>query len=331
MSSHDLRSSREIWTEYWQGGRRGCLTDDAPASAQTHIADLWRNWFQRQSRETRILDLACGAGDVARIALAVGAEARLAFAIEGVDLAELDSAIGTQASAHGSAMRLQGGIDISRLPFPDRSFDCAVSQFGIEYADVNAACRELARVLKPGGGGLLLLHDRESAISTAAAARLQAFASVIGEGGLFDRAKQTYEAVAARAAEPVVASRLAKFRQNLRAAAEAHAARWAWESNVREILGFFDGLARNVRFYDPFDALRRLEDAHAKIAAWKARQEWQLPAALDKSGVAALAELFSRSGLEPIELDLVKDPATGAILARQLTFAATAGAGNRGQ
>lgn len=330
MSSHDLRSSRQVWTEYWRGGRRGCLTDEAPASAQDHIANLWRNWFQRQPREARILDLACGAGDVARIALAVGAEARLGFVIEGVDLAELDSSVETKASANGSVMRLQGSIDISRLPFPDSGFDCAVSQFGIEYADTKAACCELARVLKPGGTGLLLLHDRESAISTAAAARLQAFASVVGNSSLFDSAKQAYEAIATRAAEPVVASRLAKFRQSLRAAAEAHGARWAWESNVREILGFFDDLARNVRFYDPFDALRRLEDAHAKIAAWKARQEWQLSAALDQSGAAALAELIGRTGLEPLGLDVVKDPATGAILARQLTLGAV-GAGDRGQ
>lgn len=323
----DRRFSREIWTEYWRGGRRGCLTDEAPASARDHIAGLWRDWFRQQPHKARILDLACGAGEVARIAFSISAETQLAFVVEGVDLAELDERVETRASAGGTTMRLHGGIDIARLPFPDRSFDCAVSQFGIEYADTEAACRELSRVLKPGSSGLFLLHDKESEISAAAAERLQAFTSVIGDGDLFDRAKQAYEAIAGRAAELAVVSRLAKFRQSLRAATDAQAARFPWESNLREILNFFDDLARNARLYDPFEALRRLEDARAMIAAWKSRQELQLSAALDNTGAAALAELTRRSGLKPIELDVVKDPATGAILARQLTFAAMDTAG----
>src|ERR1700747_2162393 len=91
MSGHDAKSSAWIWTEYWRTGRQGCLTDEAPPSAQAHIQSLWRSFFQELPRGARIVDLACGSGEVARIALSVGEAARLAFAIEGVDLAQLRS------------------------------------------------------------------------------------------------------------------------------------------------------------------------------------------------------------------------------------------------
>src|SRR5579864_3867808 len=99
MSSHDRQLSRQIWTEYWRSGRAGCLTDEAPPSARDHIAKLWHSWFGQLSCGTRILDLACGAGEVARTALRVGSEAQLRFQIEGVDLAELAGTAETQASA----------------------------------------------------------------------------------------------------------------------------------------------------------------------------------------------------------------------------------------
>jgi len=323
MSSHDLQSSRRIWTEYWRGGRRGCLTEEAPASARGHIENLWRCWFRQLPRGARIIDLATGAGDVARNALSIGGEAELRFVIEGVDLAEFDGTVETEPSARGTTMRVQGSIDLARLPFSNKSFDCAVSQFGIEYAHVEAACCELARVLKPTGGGLFLVHHRESEISTAAASRLQAFTSVIGNSAMLDSARQVYEAISARASQSLVAARLQKFRQSLHAALETHSLGYAWETNLREILGFLSDLARNPHIYDPFDALRRLDAARDMIAAWKSRQESQLAAALDENGMRAFADTHRRCGLNPLEISVVKDPANGAILAWRFAFAAT--------
>ncbi len=324
MSSHDLQSSRRIWTEYWRSGRQGCLTEEAPASARNHIANLWCSWFKERRYGAHILDLACGAGDVARIALSVGAGSKLDFVIEGVDLAELEGAVETTAAANGTSMRLQGGVDMTHLPFADRSFDCAVSQFGIEYADLNAASRELARAMKPDGGGLFLVHHKKSAISSAAASRLQAFTQVIGDGAVFERARQTYQAMSAHAAESVVETRLSEFRRSLRRAVDIHATAYAWETNLREILNFLSDLARNPHVYDPHDALRRLNDARDTIAAWDSRLQSQLAAARDESGIEAFAATIGGSGLKPLEIGVVSDPASGAILAWQLVFAASA-------
>ena len=320
MSSEDLEASRRIWTEYWHGGRRSCLTGDAPASAQTHVESLWRDWFGRLPQRARIIDLACGAGEVARLAALVSEQMGLRFTIDGVDLADCDGASET------SSVRLKGGIDLANLPFADKSFDCAVSQFGIEYADVDAACREIAKVMKPQGSGLFLVHHRQSAISLAAASRLQAFADVIADGTVLDSATAVYEAIAARAGELAIKTRLAEFRQQLRRAAESHSRSHAGEANIREIIGFLADLARNPLAYDPFDAIRRISTARAMIAAWKARQEAQRNAARDENGIRSLAATLARFGLGCRETAVVNDPADGSILAWKLELTKTADA-----
>ena len=321
MSSHDLQSSRRIWTEYWRSGRGGCLTDEAPVSARKHLAALWRAWFLDLPRGARIVDLACGSGEVARIALSTSAEARLAFNIEGVDLA--DGIGGTDRAGNGTTLHLLGGVDLCRLPFPADSFDCAVSQFGIEYGDVEGACCEVARVLKPASRGLFLVHHSESAITSAARARLQAFAYVIGNGMAFDRARQVYEGIAHGAGESAAATQLSEFRQSLRDALAVHSTECPWETNLREILHFLSDLARSPQIYDPFDALRRLAAARDMIAAWKSRQESQLAAARDEAGMRVFAETMRRSAMEPGDISVVKDPASDAVLAWRLTIVAT--------
>jgi ubiquinone/menaquinone biosynthesis C-methylase UbiE len=321
MSGHDPGSSAWIWTEYWRGGRRGCLTDEAPPSAQAHIESLWRSFFQELPRRARVIDLACGSGEVARVAFTVSAEAHLEFCIEGVDLA--DGIGGTEESDSGTTLRLRGGIDLSCLPFPDNGFDCVVSQFGIEYANVSGACRELARVLQPAGRGQFLVHHSESAITSAARARLQAFASVIGDGVAFNRARQLYEGIAQRAGQSAIVARLSEFRSCIRKALAAHAAQCSWEMNLREILGFLADLGRHPQIYDPVDALSRIDAARDSITAWKARQQSQLAAAQDAAGMEALAATMRASDLRPGEIGQVNDPESGGVLAWRLDFAAT--------
>lgn len=97
----------------------------------------------------RILDLACGAGIVARLAAKrLGGQA----AITGLDLSPDMLAV-----AHASAVR--EGLEIAwlegraeALPFPDASFELALCQQGFQFfPDRIAAAGEVRRVLSPGG------------------------------------------------------------------------------------------------------------------------------------------------------------------------------------
>jgi SAM-dependent methyltransferase len=93
----------------------------------------------------RVLDVACGTGVVAREA---ARRCGTTGSVAGLDLG---------AGMIAVARRLAPGVDFREgdalaLPWPDAAFDAVVCQFGLMFfGDQEAAVRELARVLRPGG------------------------------------------------------------------------------------------------------------------------------------------------------------------------------------
>jgi demethylmenaquinone methyltransferase/2-methoxy-6-polyprenyl-1,4-benzoquinol methylase len=106
---------------------------------------------QRWRRETvkavvqpgdRVLDAACGTGDLAIIAAKVGAN------VTGLDFSE---AMLERARRKATEIDWIRG-DLLALPFDDESFDAATVGFGVRnVADLPGALEELRRVLRPGG------------------------------------------------------------------------------------------------------------------------------------------------------------------------------------
>jgi ubiquinone/menaquinone biosynthesis C-methylase UbiE len=105
----------------------------------------------------RVLEVACGTGIVTQRLLE--------------RLGERGSLVATDLNeamiAHGRArLDAQPGVvdwrpaDATKLPFPDRSFDAVVCQFGLMFfPDKAAGVREAWRVLKPGGAYLFNVWD----------------------------------------------------------------------------------------------------------------------------------------------------------------------------
>jgi SAM-dependent methyltransferase len=94
----------------------------------------------------RVLDVACGTGDLAL------AMARAGSVVTGIDLAENRIRL---ARAHAAAaclpVRFETG-DAEWLPYPSGSFDVVTSAFGAMFAPhPHRAAEELIRVCRPGG------------------------------------------------------------------------------------------------------------------------------------------------------------------------------------
>jgi demethylmenaquinone methyltransferase/2-methoxy-6-polyprenyl-1,4-benzoquinol methylase len=105
----------------------------------------WRRWTaERVVREgDRVLDAACGTGDLALADLLAGAGQ-----VVGVDFSE---PMLERARRKSTAIEWVQG-DLSQLPFPDADFQAATVGFGLRnVSDLDAALRELRRVLEPGG------------------------------------------------------------------------------------------------------------------------------------------------------------------------------------
>jgi len=95
---------------------------------------------------TRVLDVACGTGNLA-IPLARGGAI-----VTGVDIApNLIAQARERSRAEGLEVNFDEG-DAEQLPYPNASFDVVVSMFGAMFAPrPEIVVSELARVLKPGG------------------------------------------------------------------------------------------------------------------------------------------------------------------------------------
>ncbi|MDX6578658.1 MAG: demethylmenaquinone methyltransferase / 2-methoxy-6-polyprenyl,4-benzoquinol methylase [Gaiellales bacterium] len=90
----------------------------------------------------RVLDAACGTGDLAIADLKAGASR-----VTGLDFSE---AMLARARKKAPLEWIQG--DLLALPFADATFDAATVGFGARnVADLQLALRELRRVLRPGG------------------------------------------------------------------------------------------------------------------------------------------------------------------------------------
>jgi demethylmenaquinone methyltransferase/2-methoxy-6-polyprenyl-1,4-benzoquinol methylase len=117
--------------------------------AMNHVmtAGLDRHWRRITIEQTvragdRVLDACCGTGD-----LAVGARGRGAEVV-GLDFSEK---MLERARRKEPAIEWVCG-DVLSLPFDAASFDAATVGFGVRNVeDLEAALRELRRVLRPGG------------------------------------------------------------------------------------------------------------------------------------------------------------------------------------
>lgn len=99
----------------------------------------------------RVLDVCCG---TAMLSLEVAGRLGLQGKVTGVDFSPEMLATGERnlrAHPAGQRVELLPG-DALELPFPDNSFDSAVSGFALRnLADVVAALAEMRRVVRPGG------------------------------------------------------------------------------------------------------------------------------------------------------------------------------------
>jgi arsenite methyltransferase len=129
-------------------------TDDVVAQRRATLEAL------ALSPGEHVLDIGSGPGLLAAsMGEAVGPGGRVA----GVDPSESMRAMASARTAPAPMEFVAG--DACSLPFPDDSFDAAVSTQVYEYvADMPAALREVHRVLRPGGRLLVLDTDWDSVV-----------------------------------------------------------------------------------------------------------------------------------------------------------------------
>ena len=120
-----------------------------------HVASLglW-NWFRARFVATielqpgyRVLDVCAGTNAIG-IALL---EKQPDLEVQAIDRSEAMQAVGRE-NARRRGFHIESTIgDVHTLPFPDDHFDVATLQYASRHLRILDVCREVKRVLKPGG------------------------------------------------------------------------------------------------------------------------------------------------------------------------------------
>lgn len=136
----DLEALKARLKATWMAGDFGEVAKSIESHAEAFIA---RRAIQPGMR---VLDVACGTGNLALPAAKAGA------VVTGVDIAtNLIEQARSRARREGVNAQFDEG-DAEALPYPDASFDLVVSMYGAMFAPrPERAAAELVRVCRPGG------------------------------------------------------------------------------------------------------------------------------------------------------------------------------------
>ena len=138
--SSELEALKTKLRDTWIAGDFGQIAKSYESGAEDFIKRL------NLQPGTRLLDIACGTGNVALPA------ARLGGVVTGVDIApNLVEQARQKAASEGLSAKFDVG-DAESLPYADESFDAVVTMFGAMFAPrPELAAAEIKRVCRPGG------------------------------------------------------------------------------------------------------------------------------------------------------------------------------------
>lgn len=277
---------RETWSRYWSSGQtHSCFAAGKPFDS----GFVWDSFFAALAPGARVLDLACGAGALTRLAV----EHPHGFAVTGADYA--------QALAPVEGARVVAGAALEALPFEAGAFDAAISQFGLEYADTKAALMEAARVLAPGGRLGVLAHARDGEAVAAARTRIARAASLIAPDGLAAQVRALGEARASGQGEAQALEIVRRLFAEETARPLDETTHWAM-SFLAEILN------RKDRFPPPY-LIENAQTVLDEVSAHSARLNLMTDASLDDAAALALAEAARAAGLSTANPETVRDSA----------------------
>ena len=276
------------WRRYWREHRLAACVPDNPDSAAA-IETHWRGFFTEFPAGNRVLDIATGNGVLlvwgARAARATGRE----LTLTGIDLADIDPArFLPEHRVDLAAARFIGNTAAESLPFADGSFDVVVSQYGLEYADLEPALSEAARVLAAGGQLHWLAHGSDSIVVAQGRAQLVDIDLLLGSKGPF-AAMITY--IRARVRGRNVSRATRELTEALRSA-EAHCAANPPATLVRQLCGGILDTANQFEKYHPADVERWLAENRKRLRGQRQRGRDLLSACLSRRRLAQVKQVF---------------------------------------
>ena len=293
---------RAAWDLFWSYDRLASFGTGAGAGNYGEaIAAGWRDYFAALPAQSRVLDLCTGNGAIAVIAVEAGNKLQ----VTGADLAAVQPAAFVSGSRRSlSKIHFLANTNAEQLPFEDASFDAMVSQYGVEYSDLDKSLPEAARVLAPGGRLRFAAHAAEGSVAARTKGAIADADFLLDYIDLPGRAAACFHAnldlERRRASGPLGQAqaqlRYGTFRDGLKAVADrtTSAADVDMLTSVHRSL---TDLFQQRQSYDEATLLAKVAALRTEIEAHRERERALLEAALSAEQVAAIREGLQQLGL----------------------------------
>ena len=303
---------RKAWDLFWSYDRLASFgTGQGAGNYGAAIADGWTAMFRALPAGSRVLDLCTGNGAIAVMAV----EAGDGLEVTGADLASVKPAAFVSRDKDAlRKIRFLSETPAEALPLDNDSFDAVVSQYGIEYSDLERSLPEAVRVLAPGGRLRFACHAAEGSVAAETRRAVKDADFLLDQIDLTGRAAECIRAILSvergRAAGPFEQTsaqmKYGAFRDGLQAVADR--ARDAADApmlvsvhrSLTELFQQRQGLP-DTEIGTRIGALRDEIEAHRE------RERALLGAALSAEEMGELAEQLGDAGLRQIALGEQRD------------------------
>jgi len=312
------------WKAFWADGADGRTRAATSPELRTFWADLFARSFDGRT-QARMLDIATGPGILIEHALAYAADQDDRFALH---------AVGSDLSEHAGAKTLRSSdegrvnlvvADAAQPPFAESTFDLVASQFGVEYAGLDAVMAAAGH-LAPGGRLALVMHLAGGDIEDYCRACADLLGQVKTTGvfacayALLNQARDVldgkeHDRDRAQALEQeFVAARDQLLRSMHAASQEAMAV----TPFLARMLNDLNQLCARRYAYAPPDALNWVQHQEREVEVYRRRMQSMLEAAQTPEDLGALQTRLEASGFESVRYDKVVSASHGNAFAWRL-------------
>ena len=299
---------REDWDRYWAHGYLTSCANAFPGNYEGRIRKIWESFFAGLPAGGRLLDLATGNGAIALLASDFSIANDKGFEVHGIDRARINPAAawtGDRAVLEG--VRFHGQTSAEQTGFPAAHFCAVTGQYALEYTDIPATLKELARVLAPGARGRFVMHHPDSVVIQTSREEFAHGRLLFEETRLFEKGETLLRRIIdarspadlARLAEDPVAQ-AARANLNEAAARVTRAIEASPEPDLLSTaLGYVGRAIKERTQLGPQRALALLAQGRQEIEANLARLSDLLCAVVDEEQLSNIQELMKPLGLHP--------------------------------
>lgn len=306
------KQTRAAWSDYWD--LDGASEQRAVGGVQ-HKAVFQQFWQSKLSEEfrarsrMRVLDAACGDGAVTRQCIKISQH----HPDCALDMHATDCSHRALAEIDALDLPVEPRLvvaDACELPFAPGTFDCVLSQCGLEYAGLEAF-ESAARLVAEGGRLLAVIHHEKGLIHQECAGHLELLTAV-GQSGVLEEGKALFElqrlsdsgALAPEAVDDAAAE-LGQHIGELSASLASQPLGPA-RHHVQHVIADFSVLCARHAAYEPDQARQWLDHHHADLAGFRTRMESMSAAAQSEADLDGLVANLKQAGLGEVEASILR-------------------------